>query len=267
MLKNLDLDLLSRHPQNRVKPLRPHDLLTVQRVGLTEPVVVRPLPASVSGSPRYEILRGERWWRIAGLLGLSGVPAVIRTGISDTEAAAIAGSDDMGAEDPITEARALQDLLNSERMSITRLARDLGRTRSALSHLLRLLKLAPTVQTLVKDGKIPAGAARALVTLPAAAQVAIAREAVQLNLSAREIERRAASVRNGPIISNRGKPSAPSLLAHKSADITSLESNLSELLGCRAELNDGTLVIHFHNLEILDGILERMGFHSKEEWD
>lgn len=267
MLKDLDLDLLARHPQNRIKPLRPHDLLTVQRVGLTEPVVVRPLPSFGAGSPRYEILRGERWWRIAGLLGLGVVPAVIRTGISDMEAATIAGSDDLGAEDPITEARALQDLLHSERMSITRLARDLGRTRSALSHLLRLLKLAPPVQALVKEGKIPAGVARALVTLPAAAQVVIAREAIQLNLSAREIERRAACVRNGATVPAGGKPSAISPPAHKSADITSLESDLSELLGCRVELNDRTLMIHFHNLEILDGILERMGYRTQEEWD
>lgn len=266
MFKDIDLDLLVRHPQNRLKPLRPHDLLTVQRVGLTEPVVVRPLPSSFANSPRYEILRGERWWRIAGLFGFGSVPAVIRPEISDEEARTIALLDDAGAEDPITEAEALQSLLDNGRMSITRLAQNLGRTRSSLSHLLRLLKLAPRVQALVRDGKVPAGVARALVTLPHATQIALAHEVAQFNLSAREIERRAGDSRRGPSIKVRGKTASVQPQT-KSPDITQLETNLSDLLGCRVVIDDGMLSIQYHNLEILDGILERIGYRKKEEWD
>jgi ParB family chromosome partitioning protein len=270
MLRDLDLDLLSRHPQQRLKPLRPRDLLTVQRVGLMDPVVVRPLasPASFGGS-RYEILYGERWWRIAGLLGFDKVPAVIRDGVSDAEAAAIATADADTAEDPISEATALRELLTEERMSITRLAHDLGRTRSGLSHLLRLLKLTPPVQALVKSGHLAAGVARALVTLPHSAQVPLAQEAIRLGLNARQVEQRASALRRGKSGPLAPANSAPEQSAAKSPDILHLESQLSDLLGCRAEIDGGKLAIHFHDLEILDGVLERLGLRSGDDdgWD
>lgn len=269
MLKELDLDLLERHPQKRLKPLRPGDVLTVQRVGFTESVVVRPLPSSSHSysSPRYEILRGERWWRIAGLLGFNAVPAIIRADISDSDAAMIALSDDESEEDPISEARALRELLDHERMSITRLAKDLGRTRSRMSHLLRLLKLAGPVQTWVKNGQLAPGVARALVTLPHSAQVALAKDAIHSKLSARDVEQRAGAVRGG--VTGRqvqATPHEPSP-SSKSSDITHLETALSDTLGCRVEIDEGKLTIHYHNLEILDGVLERMGYRKKEEWD
>ena len=265
MLKDLDLDLLERSPHQALKPLRPQDLLSVRKVGLAEPIIVRPLP-SPSGQRRYQILRGERWWRIAGLLGYGQVPAIVRSGLPEREALAIAASEDEHTEDPIAEARALRDLLISERMTISRLARSLGRTRTALSHLLRLLKLEPSVQSLVQEGKLAAGVARALVTLPASTQLELAQEAIAQQLSARDIESRARAVRQTKSKARLNKPatiSAPT----KSADTRHLESALSTLLGCQVQLDEGKLSIHYQNLEVLDGILERLGYGPGEEWD
>ena len=261
MLKDLDLDLLERSPEQTLKPLRPRDLLSVRKVGFAEPVVVRPLP-SLSGSARYQILRGERWWRIAGLLGYPKVTAVVRDDLADSEAAAMATSEDESAEDPITEARALHTLLKTERLSITRLARDLGRTRTALSHLLRLLQLTPSVQSLVQTGKIAPGVARALITLPASVQIELAELAVAKGLSARQVESRARDLRGaGPPVGTAGK-STPT----KDPDTALLESELSALLGCRVELANGRLSIQYDNLEILEGLLDRLGYSPNNTW-
>ena len=260
MLKDLDLDLLERSPEQALQPLRPRDLLSVRKVGFAEPVVVRPLP-SLSGATRYQILRGERWWCIAGLLGYPKVPAVVRDDLADSDAAAIATSEDEGSEDPITEARALHALLKTERLSITRLARDLGRTRTALSHLLRLLKLTPIVQSMVQAGKISPGVARALITLPASVQIELAEHAVAKGLSARQVERRARDLRGADSVKTTGQ-SAPT----KDPDIALLESELSALVGCRVELANGRLSIQYDNLEILEGVLERLGYSPDSTW-
>jgi len=225
------------------------DSIRVQ--GMVQPIVVRP-----SGEDCYELIAGERRWRAAQLAGLSEVPAVVRE-VSDRAAIAMALIENIQREDlnPLEEATALQRLIAEFELTHQQAAEAVGRSRAAVTNLLRLLELSEEVRRLVQDRKLDVGHARALLTLPHALQREAARQVLLRGLSAREAEELVRRLRQDDAAPASPKPVDP--------NIRSLQENLSERLGARVQLRHdtsgkGRMVIHYNNLDELDGIIARV---------
>lgn len=225
------------------------DSIRVQ--GMVQPIVVRP-----SGEDCYELIAGERRWRAAQLAGLSEVPAVVRE-VSDRAAIAMALIENIQREDlnPLEEATALQRLIAEFELTHQQAAEAVGRSRAAVTNLLRLLELSEEVRRLVQDRKLDVGHARALLTLPHALQWEAARQVLLRGLSARETEELVRRLRQDDAAPASPKPVDP--------NIRSLQENLSERLGARVQLRHdtsgkGRMVIHYNNLDELDGIIARV---------
>ncbi len=226
---------------------------SIKAQGLIQPIVVRPV-----GPHRFEIIAGERRWRAAQLAALREVPVVVRDS-DDHAALAMALIENIQREDlnPLEEATALQRLIDEFALTHQQAADAVGRSRAAVSNLLRLLELPEGVRKLVERGGIEMGHARALLTLPAAQAEALARLAADEQWSVRETERRVQALHKGP--------ASPAVTAGKriDADIAALQTELSETLGTAVELQHGRggrgkLVISYHSLDALDGILARL---------
>jgi ParB family transcriptional regulator, chromosome partitioning protein len=239
----------SHMDQSRLQELA--DSLRAQ--GMIQPIVVRPV-----GRERYEIIAGERRWRAAQLAELRDVPVVVRE-IDDHAALAMALIENIQREDlnPLEEALALQRLIDEFSLTHQQAAEAVGRSRAAVSNLLRLLELPDGVRKLVEQGRIEMGHARALLTLPTALAEALARQAAEEQWSVREIERRVQAAQK--------QAGAPAAAPRKpaNADVASLERELSDSLGAAVSLQSGRgqggkLVISYHSLDQLDGILERL---------
>src|SRR3954470_4917915 len=157
---------------------------SIRSQGLMQPVLVRPVDRD-----RYELIAGERRWRAAQMAGLEEVPAVVRE-VSDEAALAMSLIENIQREDlnPLEEAAGLQRLVEEFRMTHEQAADAVGRSRSATTNLLRLLKLARPVQELVMEGALEMGHARALIALEAARQIELARRVAAKGLSVRETE-------------------------------------------------------------------------------
>jgi len=224
---------------------------SIREQGLLQPIVVRPLQ-----SGRYEILAGERRWRACQLAGLEHIPALIRD-IADQDALAIALIENIQREDlnVLEEARALQRLIAEFQLSHAKAATAVGRSRSALSNLLRLLELNPDVQEMLENGALDMGHGRALLGLKGPEQSRVAREVVARGLSARQIE---------ALVRRLNKPAGkPASGAPRDPDIGVLERQLREKLAARVEIKSrrggrGSLVIYYSSLDELDGILGRI---------
>ena len=229
---------------------------SIRAQGIVQPIAVRPLTAS-GGEQRYEIIAGERRWRAAQLAGLSQVPVVVHD-VSDTEAVAMALIENIQREDlnPLEEARALSRLISEFDMTHQQGADAVGRSRAAVSNLLRLLDLADEVQALVESRKIDMGHARALLGVGSAkAQLALAHEVASKGLSVRDTERRVRAL-NAP----EKKPATTS--KRKDPDIQRLETELQQKLGATVSLRHangkGSLTISYSSLDELEGILEHI---------
>lgn len=216
--------------------------------GMVQPIVVRE-----TVEHDYEIIAGERRWRAAQLAGLAEVPALIRQ-VSDLAAMAIALIENIQREDlnPLEESHALKRLIDECQMTHQQAADAVGRSRTAVTNLLRLLELSEDVQQLVRDRKLEMGHARALLPLPLALQREAAHQILVRGLSVRETE---ALVR-------RLQSAAPSQPVEKRPDpnIRVLQEDLSQRLGAKVALQHsatgkGRLVIYYNNLDELDGIL------------
>jgi ParB family chromosome partitioning protein len=226
---------------------------SIKAQGLIQPIVVRPV-----GKDRFEIIAGERRWRAAQLASLREVPVVVRDS-DDHAALAMALIENIQREDlnPLEEATALQRLIDEFALTHQQAADAVGRSRAAVSNLLRLLELPDGVRKLVERGAIEMGHARALLTLPAAKAEALARQAAEEEWSVRETERRVQALHKSPAAL---KPLAGKRL---DADIAALQTELSESLGTAVEVQHGRggrgkLVISYHSLDALDGILSRL---------
>ncbi len=236
----------TRMDQEALKELA--DSIRVQ--GVMQPVLVRP----VAGG-RYEIVAGERRWRAARIAGLADVPALVRE-IPDQQALAAALIENIQREDlnPLEEAVGIQRLIQEFSMTHATAAEALGRSRTAVTNLLRLLELAPPVRELLGQGKLDMGHARALLALSAARQVELAREVVAKQLSVREVEKRVGGAVRKP---------APRAV-HTDRDITRLEEELSNRLGTTvniktgAKKGSGKLVISYGNLDQLEALLAKL---------
>ena len=225
---------------------------SIRAQGVVQPVVVRPI-----GEDRYELIAGERRWRAAQLAGLRQVPAVIRN-VVDQAAIAMALIENIQREDvnPLEEATALQRLITEFELTHQQAAEAVGRSRTAVTNLLRLLELTEDVRQLVRDRKLDMGHARALLPLPAPLQREAAHQVLLRGLSAREAEELARRLQQ-----RAGAAPAPTQPIHP--DLRLLQDDLAERLGARVQVRHATsgkgcVVIHYNTLDELDGIIARV---------
>jgi ParB family chromosome partitioning protein len=233
---------------------------SIKAQGVIQPIVVREV-ASGRGSKTYVIIAGERRWRASQLAGLNEIPVVIRT-VDDRTVVAMALIENIQREDlnPLEEAQALQRLIDEFDLTHAQAAEAVGRSRAAVSNLLRLLELPSEIRVLVETGALEMGHARALLTLAAPAAIALARQAAENAWSVREVEHRVQQLASGKVPVAAKKSNGK---ARPQADIVALERELSETLGTRVGVlhgrgGKGRLVIHYSDLDTLEGVLERL---------
>ncbi len=223
---------------------------SIRAQGLMQPILVREVDSG------YEIIAGERRWRAAQLAGMSEIPVLLRE-VTDDAVAAMALIENIQREDlnAIDEAHGLQRLIQEFGMTHDAVAQAVGKSRTAVSNLLRLLNLSRPVQDMLTAGLIEMGHARALLPLQAGAQRELAHEIETRGLSVREVERRVARLKEAP-----AAPAKPSV----SRDTLRLEEALSDALGMTAHVQAdkqgrGKLTLHFASAEELQGLLQRLG--------
>ena len=228
---------------------------SIRSQGLLEPIIVRP-----RAEGGYEIVAGERRWRAAQRVGLESIPALIRD-IDDRQAMAIALIENIQREDlnPLEEAAAFKRLQAEYDMTHEEIADAVGRTRPAVSNLLRLLNLAPGVRRMIDDGQLEMGHARALLALPVDEQVAAGREVARRSLSVRQTEALVKRLLSGE---------TPGAEPGPDPDTRRLERSTSDHLGAPVTITTnakgrGRIVIRYTSLDELDGILGRMGARSE----
>ncbi|MDH7453721.1 ParB/RepB/Spo0J family partition protein [Luteimonas composti] len=230
---------------------------SIKAQGVIQPIVVRALPDRT-----YEIIAGERRWRASKEAGLAEVPVVVRE-VDDRTVVAMALIENIQREDlnPLEEAQALQRLIDEFDLTHAAAAEAVGRSRAAVSNLLRLLELPAPIRALVEGRRLEMGHARALLTLAPELAVKLANDAAEHGWSVREVEHRAAQFAAGKVPGSPKKKT--SAKAPVPPDIATLENELSESLGAKVSIhngraNKGKLVIHYANLDALDGVLERL---------
>ena len=267
-LAHLPLDLLERgkyQPRFDMRPESLEDLAaSIRAQGVVQPIVVRPLGPPVAGaSQRYEIIAGERRWRAAQIAGLASIPAVIRR-VPDEAAVAMALIENIQREDlnPLEESRALERLIDEFGLTHQQIAEAVGRSRAAVSNLLRLRELSEEVKSLVEKRQLEMGHARALLGLTVRRQQAeVAQLVATKGLSVRETEalvRRLLSHAPGA-----SRSSSDTAGPGQDPDIRRLETDLSEKLATRAQLKHaasgrGQLIVSYNSLDELDGILSHI---------
>ena len=235
---------------------------SIRAQGVIQPIVVREV-VSARGGRTWEIIAGERRWRASRLAGLAEIPVVVRE-VDDRTVVAMALIENIQREDlnPLEEANALQRLIDEFDLTHAQAAEAVGRSRAAVSNLLRLLELPPEIRTLVETRALEMGHARALLTLAPQAAVALARQAAEHGWSVREVEHSVQQLAAGKVADTGGKPSRAAK-GKPQADIATLERELAETLGTRVNVlhargGKGRLVIHYANLDALEGVLERL---------
>lgn len=230
---------------------------SIKTQGIMQPVLVRPLPAG-SSTP-YEIIAGERRFRAAQMAGLEEIPVLVRD-VDDQAAAAMALIENMQREDlnPLEEAQGIQRLISDFNFTHEQAAGAVGRSRSAVSNLLRLINLAQPVQTMLMAGDIDMGHARALLAVDSANQIALANHVIAKRLSVRETEKLVARA-----LEEQSAPAQPARAKDKPGDIVRLEEELSDKLATpvlfkMAAKGRGQMIIDFADLDILEGVLARL---------
>ncbi|HEY7888189.1 MAG TPA: ParB/RepB/Spo0J family partition protein [Steroidobacteraceae bacterium] len=263
-LARLPLDVLQRGRYQPRIDMRPETLeelaASIKAQGVVQPIVVRPIAAPAPGeSQRYEIIAGERRWRAAQIAGLANIPAVIRR-IPDEAAIAVALIENIQREslNPLEEARALERLITEFELTHAQAAEAVGRSRAAVSNLLRLLELAPEVGALLERRELEMGHARALLALSARRQQAeVATIVAKKSLSVRETEalvRRMQRGKDGEAGAGRENGVAGD------PDVRRLEQELADKLGAKvliqhSQAGKGKVVVSYNSLDELDGIL------------
>ena len=247
-----DLSPGKYQPRTRMDKVALEELAqSVRNRGIVQPILVRQIKPG-----KFEIVAGERRWRAAQIAGLLTVPALVRD-IPDEQALGIALIENIQRENlnAIEEASGIKRLIDEFKLTHEAAAQAVGRSRVAVSNLLRLLELAKPVQDMVMDSKLDMGHARALLALGKSKQVGLAHQIVAKLLSVREAER-LVKIEQSP-------PRASKITMSADADARRLENDLAEKLGTRVTVKTdkkgrGTLSIAFMSFEHLDGILERV---------
>jgi ParB family chromosome partitioning protein len=240
-------------PRIHIRPEALQELAdSIKAQGLVQPVVLRPV------GDGYELIAGERRWRASQLAGMHEIPAVIRD-IPDQAAAAMSLIENIQREDlnAMEEANALQRLINEFGLTHQQTAESVGRSRAAVSNLLRLLELTDEVKDMVDQGELEMGHARALLALSGKEQIETGRKVAKRGMSVRETERLVKKL----LEAASGDKKAVS--REKNPDVVRLESSLSETLGAPVNIQynnkgKGKLVIEYNSLDELDGILDHI---------
>jgi ParB family chromosome partitioning protein len=237
--------------------------ISIRNQGVIQPIVVRPLAGAAPGAPRYEIIAGERRWRAAQIAGLATIPAVIRR-VPDEAAIAIALIENIQREDlnPLEEARALERLIAEFGVTHQQAAEAVGRSRAAVSNLLRLLELAPEVADMVEKRQLEMGHARALLPLTQRRQqVEAAQQVVRDGMSVRQTESLVRQLTDPARekVAGRGG-AAPHQI---DPNVSALQQDLTERLGAKVLIQQGSggkgkLVVTYNSLDELDGILSHI---------
>ncbi|MBN3722878.1 ParB/RepB/Spo0J family partition protein [Burkholderia sp. Ac-20379] len=256
-LNTLPLDKLQAgkyQPRTRMDEGALQELASsIRAQGVMQPILVRPV-----GADRFEIIAGERRFRASRLAGLTEVPVLIKE-VSDQAAAAMALIENIQREDlnPLEEAHGIQRLLDEFNFTHEQAAESVGRSRSAVSNLLRLLNLAAPVQTMLLAGDLDMGHARALLAVDAATQITLAHQVVNRRLSVRETEKLVAhTTKEAPTLKAKSKEDG-------GRDTRRLEEELSDMLASNVKIKlgrrgRGQLTIDFGDLDALEGILLRL---------
>jgi ParB family transcriptional regulator, chromosome partitioning protein len=227
---------------------------SIKEQGLMQPILVRGV-----GNGKYEIIAGERRWRASQIAGLLEVPVLVKD-VPDENAAIMALIENIQREDlnPLEEAQGIDRLIREFGLTHDQAAGAVGRSRSATSNLLRLLNLSNQVQTMLIAGDIDMGHARALLAVDAVTQVQLAQFVVQKQLSVRETEKLVTKTlaQSPQTIRKQSKP--------QDGDSKRLAERLSDALGATVELQmgkggKGKLVVQFSGLDVLQGIIEKLG--------
>jgi ParB family chromosome partitioning protein len=224
---------------------------SIKSQGLMQPVLVRPVDRD-----RYELIAGERRWRAAQMAGLQEIPALVRE-VPDESALAMSLIENIQRENlnPMEEAAGLQRLVDEFRMTHEQAADAVGRSRTATTNLLRLLKLTKPVQGMVMEGVLEMGHARAVLALDGARQVEAANRIAARGLSVREAEALVGKLLRGQGAKRAAKPDR---------DLERLEEEVSERLGTTVEIRarrkgGGKLIVHYASLDHLDQLLKKLG--------
>jgi len=214
-----------------------------------QPIVIRPIEDE---QYPYEIIAGERRWRAAQLAGLKEIPAIVRD-LNDQVAIALALIENIQRQDlnPIDQALALQRFHDEFGLSHQEIAETVGKARTTVSNLLRLLSLDDAIKNLMQEGQLDMGHARAILALKAKDQMAVAKIVIEKSLSVRQTEQ---------LVREWNEPKQDKPQAVISPDIEQLTQKLSERFGANVKIDNnkqgkGKLVIHYHSLDELDGIL------------
>ena len=253
--KELPVDIIQSgkyQPRREIEPESLRELAdSIIAQGLMQPIVVRPI-----SDQKYEIIAGERRWRATQLAGLDVIPAVIRD-VSDQAAIAMALIENIQREDlnPIEEAASLQRLQREFELTQQEVATAVGKSRSTVANMLRLMTLQEDVRRLLEHGDLEMGHARALLGLEGSDQSQAARTVVGKGLTVRQTE---ALVRNWS-----AKKTQPASDASVDPNIRHLQDDLSQRLGAKVKIQHsakgkGKLVLHYNSLDELDGILSHI---------
>lgn len=253
-LQRLDVNLLQPgkyQPRTHMDEAALQELAdSIKQQGLMQPVLVRPIP-----NLRYEIIAGERRWRAAKMAGLTEIECLVRE-VPDEAAIAMALIENIQREDlnPLEEARGIQRLVDEFSMTHEQAAQSVGRSRSAVSNLLRLNQLSPPVQELLMRSHLDMGHARALLTLDPVQQFTAAQDVVKRELSVRQTEDLVRKLSS----ENTQKPERK-----VDADVARLEQDLCDRLGTVVKITTGArgqgrITIHYESLDALDGLIGRL---------
>jgi ParB family chromosome partitioning protein len=232
---------------------------SIKTQGIMQPILVRPVGQdTLSGLVKYEIIAGERRFRAAQIAGLEQIPVLVRD-VDDQAAAAMALIENIQREDlnPLEEAQGIHRLISDFSFTHEQAATAVGRSRSAVSNLLRLMNLAAPLQTMLMAGDIDMGHARALLAVDGATQITLANQVVAKRMSVRETEKLVQKA-----LEQQSMP-AEQRVKEKSGDIVRLEEELSDVLATpvvfkMGNKGRGQMVIDFADLDVLDGLLVRL---------
>lgn len=258
LLKELPVDIIQRGKYQPRRDMHPEALeelaASIKTQGVMQPIVVRPID-----DERFEIIAGERRWRATQLAGLDKIPALVRE-VPDEAAIAMSLIENIQRENlnAMEEAIALYRLQQEFELSQQEVADAVGKSRSTVANLLRLMNLREDVQRMLEHGDIELGHAKALLGLPLDEQSSAATTVVSKSLSVRETE---ALVRK--LLDDDKKPAAKAVKQGVDSDIEKLETQLSEKVGVPVTLQHGAkgkgkLILKYNSLDELDGILSHI---------
>ncbi len=256
-LRNLPVDVIQKgryQPRHEIAQEALQELAdSIRAQGVVQPVVVRPLSGQAG---KFELIAGERRWRASQLAGLHEIPAVVRD-VPDQAAMAMGLIENIQREElnPIEEASALQRLIEEFGLTHQETADAVGRSRAAVSNLLRLLTLEPKVKMMLEERQLEMGHARALLALLGSTQVQAAEQVFARGLSVRETEH---------LVRRLQQPAKPKKTSQDlDPDIRRFQDELSEKLAAKVQIQHsakgkGKMIIHYNSLDELDGILEHI---------